>query len=199
MSELSLSATQQTVMALMASGSTARAAAAAAGVHRNTIANWLCSSEFRQALALAQYERTVNLHQKAESLADEAFSWVQAFIADPQVPAAVRLKAALAVIDRAAAPLPEPPAAIAEIMHKNAQSEPAVDCATALLPESCTEIPEIVHKKAQPEPATIAPIRNATPKIGRNELCPCGSGLKFKRCCLGKSAPPAPPSLSTAA
>ncbi|WP_246293728.1 YecA family protein [Desulfobacter latus] len=22
-----------------------------------------------------------------------------------------------------------------------------------------------------------------TPKIGRNELCPCGSGLKYKRCC----------------
>ena len=23
-------------------------------------------------------------------------------------------------------------------------------------------------------------------KIGRNETCPCGSGRKFKRCCLGK-------------
>ena len=23
-------------------------------------------------------------------------------------------------------------------------------------------------------------------KIGRNEPCPCGSGKKFKRCCLGK-------------
>jgi hypothetical protein len=25
-------------------------------------------------------------------------------------------------------------------------------------------------------------------KTGRNEACPCGSGVKFKRCCLGKSA-----------
>ncbi len=25
-------------------------------------------------------------------------------------------------------------------------------------------------------------------KIGRNEPCPCGSGLKYKRCCLGKKA-----------
>jgi len=24
-------------------------------------------------------------------------------------------------------------------------------------------------------------------KIGRNDLCPCGSGKKFKRCCLGKT------------
>ena len=23
-------------------------------------------------------------------------------------------------------------------------------------------------------------------RIGRNELCPCGSGRKYKRCCLGK-------------
>lgn len=27
-------------------------------------------------------------------------------------------------------------------------------------------------------------------KIGRNDPCPCGSGLKFKRCCLKKSAKP---------
>jgi len=25
-------------------------------------------------------------------------------------------------------------------------------------------------------------------KIGRNDACPCGSGRKFKRCCLGKPA-----------
>jgi uncharacterized protein YecA (UPF0149 family) len=23
-------------------------------------------------------------------------------------------------------------------------------------------------------------------KIGRNDLCPCGSGLKFKKCCINK-------------
>lgn len=27
---------------------------------------------------------------------------------------------------------------------------------------------------------------------GRNDPCPCGSGKKFKRCCLGKSEPPPP-------
>ena len=26
-------------------------------------------------------------------------------------------------------------------------------------------------------------------KIGRNDLCPCGSGLKYKKCCLGKVIP----------
>lgn len=27
----------------------------------------------------------------------------------------------------------------------------------------------------------------STTKIGRNDMCPCGSGLKYKKCCLGKS------------
>jgi len=26
--------------------------------------------------------------------------------------------------------------------------------------------------------------QRAIGKIGRNELCPCGSGLKYKKCCL---------------
>jgi len=24
-------------------------------------------------------------------------------------------------------------------------------------------------------------------KIGRNQMCPCGSGVKFKKCCINKS------------
>jgi hypothetical protein len=31
-------------------------------------------------------------------------------------------------------------------------------------------------------------IHKTAPKIGRNEPCPCGSGLKYKRCCLNKVA-----------
>jgi len=30
---------------------------------------------------------------------------------------------------------------------------------------------------------TTAPIHRTTPKVGRNEPCPCGSGKKFKKCC----------------
>jgi preprotein translocase subunit SecA len=29
---------------------------------------------------------------------------------------------------------------------------------------------------------SIAPVKRETPKIGRNDLCPCGSGEKFKKC-----------------
>jgi len=30
-----------------------------------------------------------------------------------------------------------------------------------------------------------APVKRKTPKIGRNDPCPCGSGKKYKRCCGG--------------
>ncbi len=33
------------------------------------------------------------------------------------------------------------------------------------------------------EPQTPQTVQRATPKIGRNEPCPCGSGKKFKKCC----------------
>jgi hypothetical protein len=184
-----LTSTQQQVLALIAAGSTARAAADAAGVHRNTVANWLCLSEFRQAVAQAQYDKALFFREQAESLAAEAHNAIRAMLADPAVPAGVRLKAALAMIDRAAVILPAPPG-----------QPPAPDD-----PPAAVETPEIVHKNAQ-NPAENAPLRSepklppaaASPtapppgsKIGRNDTCPCGSGMKFKRCCLGKTAAPA--------
>ncbi|MCS6914921.1 MAG: SEC-C metal-binding domain-containing protein [Myxococcales bacterium] len=41
------------------------------------------------------------------------------------------------------------------------------------------------------EPPRIHPVVRATPRIGRNAPCPCGSGRKYKRCCLGQPAVPA--------
>ena len=31
-----------------------------------------------------------------------------------------------------------------------------------------------------------SPIRNAGSRIGRNDPCPCGSGRKYKRCCMNR-------------
>ena len=30
------------------------------------------------------------------------------------------------------------------------------------------------------------PVKRSAPKVGRNDPCPCGSGKKFKQCCMGK-------------
>ena len=32
----------------------------------------------------------------------------------------------------------------------------------------------------------LKPFVRTQPKIGRNDKCLCGSGLKYKRCCLNK-------------
>ena len=38
-----------------------------------------------------------------------------------------------------------------------------------------------------PKPGTQSTFVRGTPKVGRNDPCPCGSGKKFKQCC-GKIA-----------
>ncbi|MFC1609569.1 SEC-C metal-binding domain-containing protein [Myxococcota bacterium] len=44
------------------------------------------------------------------------------------------------------------------------------------------------RQSAAKNPERVSPPRNHSPrKIGRNEPCPCGSGKKYKKCCLGKA------------
>ena len=38
--------------------------------------------------------------------------------------------------------------------------------------------------------AAPAPVKNANPKVGRNEPCPCGSGKKYKKCCGSRECLP---------
>ncbi|HZT13488.1 MAG TPA: preprotein translocase subunit SecA [Candidatus Baltobacteraceae bacterium] len=50
-----------------------------------------------------------------------------------------------------------------------------------LLPQPAPSRPRAVHtNRDDEEPAK--PLHRDQPKIGRNELCPCGSGKKYKRC-----------------
>lgn len=42
---------------------------------------------------------------------------------------------------------------------------------------------DIISKQTNETPSKVLPIQPAT-KVGRNQLCPCNSGKKFKRCCI---------------
>lgn len=44
------------------------------------------------------------------------------------------------------------------------------------------------HLSKKEREANIQPIRDSkeNPKISRNDLCPCGSGKKYKRCCFSQ-------------
>ena len=43
----------------------------------------------------------------------------------------------------------------------------------------------VVEETPEEEPAVEVPVtfHREMPKVGRNDLCPCGSGKKFKKCC----------------
>ncbi|MCJ7747844.1 MAG: SEC-C domain-containing protein [Desulfobacterales bacterium] len=32
---------------------------------------------------------------------------------------------------------------------------------------------------------SVGTLKRKHPKVGRNNPCPCGSGKKFKKCCMG--------------
>jgi hypothetical protein len=180
-----LSPQQITVIDALSAGATALAAAAEAGIHRNTIANWRRNSiGFQHALAHAQYDRALAVREQAEALIDPATQTIRAILADPATPASIRLRAALAILNIAATP-PEPRKQVTLEFEKI----------------KVVRNPEPLHISAQtpaPPPVQPAPVNppqpaqqpfvHATPPPGRNELCPCGSQIKYKRCCLNKPA-----------
>ncbi len=203
-----LTPVQEQVIAAIVAGSNQSAAAEAAGIHRNTISHWRkTSAEFRDALSRAQYEKAVFYREQADPLMQLAVEGFHNLLTDPHTPATVRFKTAQFIFEKASTPPPpehtartEPqvPASVLErfffpprpsraddtvqagekpeIMHKNAQSPVAEN-----LSEEPTE-----SSAAQTMPASTAPetIRRDHPKTGRNDVCPCGSGKKYKRCCI---------------
>ncbi len=126
-----LSPVQQQVLSLLASGSTAQAAAESAGVHRNTVSNWRRSSAaFRASWQASQHEQAMHWRDELQPLAALAIFTLKDLMIEPRIPASVRLRAALAVFRAISAPPPEPPAlqneapdeAQVEPVHNSAQS-----------------------------------------------------------------------------
>jgi hypothetical protein len=160
-----LTPAQETVLSLISAGSTVVAAAEAAGVHRNTILNWRRNSpEFRAALCRAREEKVLFWRDQSEQLAAAAIEALRGILTDPSAPASVRLKAALYVLDRScASPIftEEDDVARTNVQNHAQSAQPA-----------------------QPEPSVLP---HPAPKISRNDHCPCGSGKKYKRCCIDKT------------
>ncbi|MCS7168295.1 MAG: preprotein translocase subunit SecA [Gemmatales bacterium] len=47
-----------------------------------------------------------------------------------------------------------------------------------------TQQEQALRNSQQGEAKRIEPIRNSAPRVGRNDPCPCGSGKKYKHCCM---------------
>lgn len=116
---ISLTAVQNQVIATLAGGASLSDAAAQAGIHRNTIANWRrASPEFRAELAQALYDRALLVREQAEALASDALTTIREILTDSKAPASVRLRAALAILQLVSTPPPDPPL-LGDIVHSN--------------------------------------------------------------------------------
>lgn len=49
--------------------------------------------------------------------------------------------------------------------------------------ETCQRRQQVMFNRAGGEPEALQPLVRHDKKVGRNDPCPCGSGLKFKKCC----------------
>jgi len=185
---------QEQVLALISAGSTISDAAQSAGVHRNTVHNWIdFQPHFRLALIRARDSKALFWREEAERLAAAAVHTINALMTEHRTPAIVRLKAAQSVLALAMAPpsKQESPAAVDLIPSLIAAPPPAIALEAGESPDDSAEsrpaappLPEIVHNSAQSVPANPPAVPRSRSKTGRNEACPCGSGKKFKHCCL---------------
>ena len=168
-----LSPIQVQVVAALAEGRSVTRTAAAAGIHRTTIHNWMRSSkEFRDAVNEARDYFFECVNDQLNELSTTALDTLRQLLTNPETPPSIRLHAALAVLERPS--------------HR----------------DSAWQVPEPVGKVMEPRPdlAVRAPVPVVSVSAPRNAPCPCGSGLKFKRCCgspLGPSleeltSPPRP-------
>jgi hypothetical protein len=178
------------VLSLLAAGSTVLAAAGASCVHRNTIHNWRRTSPpFRNACETLAHERSLEWRDEMHSLAPLAIATLRNTLTSAESSPGLRLRAALAVLKHVTTAPPAPaPSAIEVPAPIEAPAPIESPAATETAPPSGPVQENFVHNSAQPGPP--APYRRTVPKTGRNEPCPCGSRLKFKRCCLDQRPQP---------
>src|ERR1700730_9340180 len=178
-SATTLSPAQAQVIAALAQGRTVTAAAQEAGLHRNTIYNWLNEPAFKTAVEEAQREYVAILSDGMRDLAALAVETLRSLLEDPKTPPAVRLRTALAVLQRPHFPdrgwhLPERiedprEQQVVDNLAEIKADYDAMRMTDAIRANAVKQVPEVPDL---PEP----PIARCAP-------CPCGSGLKYKRCC----------------
>jgi uncharacterized protein YchJ len=211
----SLSPVQAQVVASLAAGLSISSTAELLHLGRTTIHSWLHNQSFAEAVNLAKHEFVLTLRDTLRDASLKAIHTIIDIMDDPKAPAGVRLKAALAVLNRPHFPkqgwhLPEKiespdKEAVLENLAALEASQRQVKLAETVLQHSTeTFLNNSEHNFTSSEteppaaPAASAEAPAHTPpntsehkntpirvnKTGRNEPCHCGSGKKFKRCCL---------------
>jgi hypothetical protein len=186
----SLTAKQLEVLEALSSGQSVAAAAAAFGIHRTTIHTWSRTNpEFHNTLEACKQARADAIRDRMNRLVDPSFGFLERIVLDESVSPSLRVRTTMSILKFMAtyqqSPAPKT-AASAELLHEAFSEGYQAGLAAAAAPAG--EQTPIHHNSSlfNTKTENPSPTANQTP---RNALCPCGSKLKFKRCC-GKNAPP---------
>ena len=144
----SLTPAQHKVLALLADGRSIIDAAAAAGVHRNTVRNWRRAlPAFAREAEWAAREQALAWHDCMVHLAPRAAHVLHHLLHDDSAAPALRLRAALAVLKAAADPQPKP---LPFRGSKNRRKESSVKQLPSKTIEGCAqENSKNMHNRAQ--------------------------------------------------
>ena len=192
---------QHRIIARLACGWSINSAAKSEKLHRNTVGYWRRTiPAFARELEFASREQRRYWQDEAVQLAGDAMQAIRECITDPKSSPSVRFRAATFIIKmatdsdqkalKAFSPLPAELEAIdgqTQGWRKEAQTSATAEPAPEPPAPTESENSGIVQSAKISVAAQSAqkPIR-VTPQPGRNTVCPCGSGIKFKRCCLNK-------------
>ena len=155
---------QVQVLQSLVAGLSVTAAAKEAGVHRTTVHLWTRTlPDFARAYLTLRQNRADRLVDELGDLADLAINTFRQLLSDESASASVRLKAAMEIVK------------LVEAQRPTTLSTALADPKFEKL-DTDLRIAEIIN------PPKTAPAPKSTP-VGRNAPCPCGSPLKYKRCC----------------
>lgn len=67
-------------------------------------------------------------------------------------------------------------------------TEHGIQALVGLEPDKDEDLSDIASALGAPTLSPPSAALRAPEKVGRNDPCPCGSGLKYKKCCLDRTA-----------
>ena len=155
---------QVQVLQSLVAGLSVTAAAKEAGIHRTTVHLWTRTlPDFARAYLTLRQQRADRLSDELGDLADLAINTFRQLLGDESASASVRLKAAMEIVK------------IVEAQRPTTLSTALADPKFEKL-DTDLRIAEVIAAPKTPPASKHA-------SVGRNAPCPCGSPLKYKRCC----------------
>jgi hypothetical protein len=149
---------------------------------------------FARELEFAIREQRLYWHEQATRLAPQAIAAIEEILTNPGTSPSLRFRAAALILKMAIDPQAKP-------IHTRSTGVPELEAVSGqvhalrkdlLLRDEpvFVQSPQISEAAQTCTKTATQPIR-LPPQPGRNSACPCGSGLKFKRCCIAGLIPKA--------